>query len=58
MKKKMEEQNQEQMRLFEEKIKKEMEEKESARLDAFNQMDLMKNEQSRQVEQQLETKIG
>lgn len=54
----MEEQNQEQMRLFEEKIKKEMEEKESARLDAFNQMDLMKNEQSRQVEQQLETKIG
>jgi len=31
MKKKMEEQNQEQMRLFEEKIKKEMEEKESAR---------------------------
>jgi len=58
MKKKMEEQNQEQMRLFEEKIKKEMEEKESARLDAFNQMYLMKNEQSRQVEQQLETKIG
>lgn len=46
------------MRQFEEKLKKEMEEKEKARIDAEKQMDLMKNEMSNVVEQQLESKIG
>ena len=35
-----------------------MEEKEKARIDAEKQMDLMKNEMSNVVEQQLESKIG
>ena len=38
------------MRLFEEKLKKEMEEKEKAREDAEKQIDLMKNQMSSVVE--------
>jgi hypothetical protein len=44
MKKKMEEQQQEQMRVFEQKLKKEMDEKETARQEAVNQVHLMKNQ--------------
>ena len=46
------------MRLLEEKLKGEMEQKEKARQDAVKEVDIMKNNMSSVVEQQLETKIG
>lgn len=46
------------MRLLEEKLKGEMEQKEKARQDAVKEVDIMKNQMSSVVEQQLETKIG